>query len=71
MAEKRVDLDPLDVPLSRNDVLELLRHYTERSMGTHREILFGMERDFRREWSKPPVPEKFVPPVVDSEAHDG
>lgn len=80
--EERIDLDPLDVPLSRRDVLDLLHELTKargpiagyNASGEvrHRsEVALqanALEQHFRHEWSKRPKPEKLD--VTESEAHD-
>lgn len=74
MAEERVELDPLDVPLSRRDVLDLLcefrTYYVDRDTLAPRPATIGeIERHFRAEWSKRPPPEKATRDVTD-EPHD-
>jgi hypothetical protein len=57
MSEERVDFDPLDIPVSRGDVLDVL-HRIGSSYAPFALAFQALEQHFRAEWTKPPAKEE-------------
>lgn len=71
MTEQRVEPDPLDVPLLRRDLLDMLHELGHRKGEpvTHAQVVANaLEQHFRHEWSRKPKPEKLE--SVTDKAHD-
>lgn len=76
MAEDRVAISPLDVPISRRDVLELLHEIAHRKGDPDqrpdaRMYANALAQKFEKKWSTPPKPEKLETAEITDEAHDG